>query len=80
MYQNPVLMLMYKTVQVNIEFTFKMKTLCTYTRTEDTAGGENAGYIYNERHCVPVREQKGLEYVIKIESDMKTTDLFNTYF
>ena len=63
-----------------MEFTFKIKTLCSYICTEDTAGAENERYIHNESHCTPVHEQKGLEYVKKIECDMKTTDLFNTCF
>ena len=80
MYQrSPVLVLMYNTVQNKVEFTFKIRTLCSYICTEDTAGEENARYIRNERHCTLVHEQKGLEYITKIERDMKTSDLFNTY-
>lgn len=72
-------MLTYNTVQHKMEFTFKIKTLCSYVCTEDTAGEENAMYTFNERHCTLVHEEKSLKYVTKIECDMKTTDLFNTY-
>lgn len=64
---------------MQVTFTFKIKTLCSYICTEGTAGEENVRYIHNKRHCTLVHEQKGLEYVTKIEHDMKTTDLFNTF-
>lgn len=63
-----------------MEFTFEIKTLCSYICTEGTAAEEYGRYIHNERQSTLVREQKGLEYVTKIERDMKTTDLFNIYF
>lgn len=78
--RSPVLILMYNTVQNKMEFTFKIKILCSYICVEYTAGEENARYIHNERHCTLVHEQKGLQYVTKIECDINPTDLFNAYF
>lgn len=53
-----VLMLTYNTVQNKMEFTFKIKTLCSYVCTEDTAGEENARYTFNERHYMWTKRPK----------------------
>lgn len=56
--RSPALTLMYNTAQKKMEFTFKIKALCSYICTEDTAGEENARYIHKERHCTPCMNKK----------------------